>query len=66
MTEPEVGQVWRSKRNRRRTVTLTSRYEESGDFGVRRNTSRRTQSISAATLRKDYRLDDTATPGGRS
>jgi hypothetical protein len=56
-TPVEVGQVWRAKRESYRTVTITYVYE-SGQLGVRRNTSRRTQSISPTTLRKGYRLDE--------
>lgn len=58
MTEQnvEVGQVWRSKRENWRTVTITKVYP-GGGFDARRNSSRRTQAISPATLRKDYRLD---------
>lgn len=58
-TPIEVGQTWRAKRDRHRLVTITYVYSD-GDLGVRRNTSRRTQAISPRTLRRDYRLDGSA------
>ena len=52
-TTVEIGQEWRAKRDRHRRVKITFVYE-TGALGVRRNTSRRTQSISRKTLLRDY------------
>lgn len=51
---PRVGEKWRHRRERHRVVTVTG---VDGDrVRVTRNTSRRTQPIGLATLRRDYRL----------
>lgn len=52
-----VGEVWRHKGNPYRTITIVSLVHWGGERHVypRRNTSRRRQSISEKTLRKEYR-----------
>jgi hypothetical protein len=71
-TEPaiEVGQVWAARRDRHRLVTITHvvghhwfdvpEDPEERSYAVHRNTSRRSQPISAKTLRRDYHLLNTA------
>jgi hypothetical protein len=50
------GMVWRHKRDRHRTVTITGLYSRGMEryVGVVRNTSRRTQGIKESTLLRDY------------
>lgn len=54
IVEVEVGQVWASKRDNWRRVTITGVHDDY--VNVRRNTSRRTQAISRATLARTYVL----------
>lgn len=55
-----VGQKWRHKRDHGRTVEITGLGAEIGEpyryAQVKRNTSRRRQSIRFDTLRRDYEL----------
>lgn len=61
MSHLVVGAVWRCKRRgeRHRTVLIRSLTDRGyvRYFEVRRNTSRRTQAISEATLLKDYEFE---------
>lgn len=57
LEEIRVGQVWRHKRNRRRTVTIERVHDDY--VSPRRNTSRRKQAISFKTLRREYELSIT-------
>lgn len=65
--ELREGQTWRSKRDFWRRVTITGLTTVRGDpaVNVRRNTSRRTQAIREVTLRRDYYIVTTNTPGER-
>jgi len=59
-----AGAIWRSKRDRWRTVRITGTFVGyKGDMvNVRRNTSERRQAIMVATLLRDYRFERMASP----
>lgn len=53
-TTPAAGQVWRSKRDPWRRVTIVE--INAGWVHVERNTSRRRQPVKVTTLLRDYEL----------
>lgn len=58
-TSPQPSQTWRHKRERWRTVFIRDVYADGLNVprvDVRRNTSRRRQSIKVATLLREYEL----------